>query len=544
MTNIQLTTHEIHPWRGDFTTGSLQMRGDFYYKDVYYPVGLPQELQEISSVRDFEEKRKFLSGNFALVCKCGGKTILAVDRISIYPLFYGRNGAAISVSDSFAFMEQQQTERKGDVASQIEFLAAQMVLGNRTLLQNIFALMAGQYAVIDDQCGEVSLHDYDIHAHTETYPHDDDWLFQKHEEILDDVFTRMIQRLKGRKVVLFLSGGFDSRLIAVQLQKHHYTNVLCVSFGGKKDLEAIVAKEVAEKLGFEWKLLEVDPHMVRKLAATDLQVQNFLKRASNGLRVPYLEAVILHSYFERGELPKDCVIVNGNSGDFIEGEQFCTAFVEGHNYSCQELVDEILKKHFLISGKRVCSHKPLRKAIQEELELDEKRTYSYYECQELFEQFNWRERQSKYVVTSVCEAEELFQVDWSLPLWDDALVDFWLNVPIEERAYRKLYYKIVGHEPFATANVITPYLATVNTLKKKCLPVVRAFYPVKKLVCAYLWPDSLYYTAKLSQFIKILSYTKGYQTNTISVLAYVLTQTIYYPYYGDTCKFLKEHLDI
>ena len=102
--------------------------------------------------------------------------------------------------------------------------------------------------------------------------------------------------------------------------------------------------------------------------------------------------------------------------------------------------------------------------------------------------------------------------------------------------------KMVGHEPLPTANIDTPYLFVVNCLKKICPWIVTALYPIKKLI-DFLRVDSLCYTVNLKQFLRVLSYTKGYRTDTISIYAYFLSQTLYKQYYGNTCRFIKQQLN-
>lgn len=541
MTTVELRTHDIYPWRSGRDTCEVWIRGLFRYRGAYYEDDIPNELLKISSEEDFKAVRSQLSGNYALICKVGKLTFAAVDRIAVYPLFYACSPQGALIGDSFTMMESHQEHPCGDEESQMEFLASQMVIGNRTMIKNVYTIEAGQYLVIDET-DRATLHDYDTHSHTESYPNDVAWLTEKHNEVVDDVFERMISTLHGRKVVLFLSGGYDSRLVAVQLHKHNYTNVLCVSYGKESDREASVAHKIADACGFEWILLDTDFRYVRTLIRTDAEMQAYQVHASNGLRVPYLEAVLLRPYFESGRIPTDCVIVNGNSGDFIEGDQFCSQFVPGKEYSYSQLIDVILDKHFTLSGKIISEFPTFRHIIYNLLHLSKSRMYSYDECQELFEQFNWRERQCKYVITSMCECEDLLHVDWRLPLWDDALVDFWLNVPIEQRAYRNLYYKIVGHENLPTANVITPYRKLIDFSKEHFAPIISFLYPFKKLY-DFLGPDSPYYTSGVSEYLRLLSYTKGYRTNSVSFYAYVLSQTIYKPYFGDTRKFVKKMLN-
>ena len=543
MVKVLVREHGVYPWQGSLEENGTIIRGTFYFDGKRYENDIPEELKHIETEEEFQAIRKKLTGRYAIICQGSNMTFFAVDRIAIYPLFYGiTEKKDIIISDSFELIERELSHVIPDTEAMLQFLCTQAAYGNRTLAQNIKTLLAGQYVVLDHETSEIFIHDYDTHTHTEAYPHDYQWLFQKHEEVLDDVFQRMIEELNGKKVILFLSGGYDSRLVALQLKKHNYTNVICVSFGRNKTRDFNVAKEVAEQLGFEWMGIDVDRYTMMHLFE-DETTKKWLKECSNGFRVPYQESIILKPYFDRGFFPKDCVIINGNSGDFIEGAQFTPRFTVGETYSAEDIVEAVRLRHFMLSGEKLAKHKDHRNTIRAALNLNDCKDYSYFECQELYEKINWRERQSKFVVSSIWECEELYQVEWKLPLWDDALVDYWLNVPIEERAYRNLYYKMVCGESLPTANVMTPYLFTVNTVKKLCFPLIRMGYPVKKML-GYLRNDSDYYVCDRQTFSKILSYTKGFQTDVVTVLAYMVAQHLYGRYFGDVVKFAQEQIKI
>ena len=60
----------------------------------------------------------------------------------------------------------------------------------------------------------------------------------------------------------------------------------------------------------------------------------------------------------------------------------------------------------------------------------------------------------------------------------------------------------------------------------------------------YLRSDSDYYVCDRRTFSKILSYTKGFQTDVVTVLAYMVAQHLYGRYFGDVVKFAKEQIKI
>ena len=69
--------------------------------------------------------------------------------------------------------------------------------------------------------------------------------------------------------------------------------------------------------------------------------------------------------------------------------------------------------------------------------------------------FNVQERQAKFIVNSV-RAYEYFGYEWLIPLWDNALFDFWAKVPITLRYQRRLYFQAVNHrQPYTNDSSLT-----------------------------------------------------------------------------------------
>ena len=85
-------------------------------------------------------------------------------------------------------------------------------------------------------------------------------LFHKLDRIYEDTFSRLISWLDGRQAVIPLSGGYDSRLIALMLKELGYNNVLCFTYntGGAK-WEVDISRRVAKNLGFCWHYVHSNP---------------------------------------------------------------------------------------------------------------------------------------------------------------------------------------------------------------------------------------------------------------------------------------------
>ena len=55
----------------------------------------------------------------------------------------------------------------------------------------------------------------------------------------------------------------DPRFLASGLRHFGYKNVLCLSYGRKRNIEIKIAKKVAKKLGYDWMQIEYTPSKVK-----------------------------------------------------------------------------------------------------------------------------------------------------------------------------------------------------------------------------------------------------------------------------------------
>ena len=56
----------------------------------------------------------------------------------------------------------------------------------------------------------------------------------------------------------------------------------------------------------------------------------------------------------------------------------------------------------------------------------------------IFENWEWKERQSKFIINS-CRVYEFYGFEWRLPLWDLEFINYWSRIPLEMRENKKLY---------------------------------------------------------------------------------------------------------
>ena len=94
---------------------------------------------------------------------------------------------------------------------------------------------------------------------------------------IEKIIKKSIKEVNGKTVIIPLSAGLDSRLIASGLKHFNYKNVKCFSYGLKNNYEAKMSKKISEKLGYEWAFVEIN-HTARKFYQSKKYI-NYLKVA-------------------------------------------------------------------------------------------------------------------------------------------------------------------------------------------------------------------------------------------------------------------------
>lgn len=478
-----------------------------------------------------------LNGNYAMIIDNTSYTIAIVDRICSYPLYYAVRENDIYISDSIELLRDELGLVSIDINAKAEFLGSGFVFGNKTLFHGIHQLLAGQYLKIVKSSGELMVKDYFLHLHKDEYTYDAKEMCRRLNEVVTESIQRMIDSIHGRQIALFLSGGYDSKLIATTLKRLNYDSVICISLGSMTTRDVSVAKQIAETVGYPWIRIDVSKHMWRKYRKNGTIDKRVMVSAATN-QLAYIQGMTLLELQESGVLAPNCVAITGNSGDAIEGADVTHLFFPGQTYAAEDIVNAIRNRHLVLSGYRYSLNPMLYKDIYPYLNLafENKRSFTDEEAEEIYELFNWRERQAKYVVADARNYDDFLGIDWRLPLWDNAFVDFWLRVPYVLRYDRKLYYQYVQAETLPSANDITVPRKVIDWCKGHAKAVVAFLYPIKN-ICDYLFSNDYYFSSygivSFAEFAKIWNLTKGYRGAPHTPLLYYTWKLCYERYEGD-----------
>lgn len=377
---------------------------------------------------------------------CGynnGRLIAAVDHIRSFPLFYGAKNNEFFISDCAEWVRERVGDGEMDPSSKREFELAGYVLGSNTLYPNVKQIQAGEYIDVRFDmagCVTVDKHRYFKLTHRDRLIYDEEELLSELHNVSVRSVERLVKYANGRKVLVPLSGGYDSRLIASLLKLVGYKNVLCFSYGIPGNKEAEYSKCIAEKLGLDWVFVEYSGLAWKKSWESPC-AEKYRRMASNHSSLPHVQDwLAIHKLVDEGTVRSDSFVV-------APGHCCVTSYIPKtvlqRKLPPDVTLRSIVNTHF--TGRPLAHHAVSIKELKFKLydygfALDGDKDQVVSEIVG----FNWAERQAKYINNSV-RVYEHFGLDWWLPLWDREFCDYWTEFPLELRLDRVFYKRFVSY---------------------------------------------------------------------------------------------------
>jgi len=325
----------------------------------------------------------------------------------------------------------------------MEFIQTVYPPRHKTLYPQVQQLEAGTYAQISD-AGEIDANEYYQYYHHPEERELEDFAGEL-KDVFYSVFQDVLARLKNKTAVIPLSGGYDSRIIALMLKEFGMDNIVAFTYGKKDNAEARVSKSMADRLGLDWKFVEYRREDWKKWSESD-EWKEYVQFAANGTSVAHIQDFPATKEIVR-EHPGDLVFVPGHSGDFVAGSHLPYEITLDKPYTKDEVVQFILDKHFRLWELRGGIRTNAPDVVREiEASFGELPYENKEEASALFEYWDWRERQAKFIINSL-RVYEFYEKSWDIPLWDDRFMEFFKKVPVKWR-YKKYLYDYTLHKMF------------------------------------------------------------------------------------------------
>lgn len=452
---------------------------------------LPFRRTHTSSVLDrVATTAEMLDGFFAAVVTSGDAMYVVADGARSIPLYYASDGPIVSdrgqvVADAVG------TEI--DPVAESEFLLTRYVTGDETIWAKVRSTVPGEVHQVSSN--GVCRHRYRPH-----WPGGNTYLDRPEnngtscggEDVLQTGFETALDRLQrvadGRPIVIPLSGGFDSRLLAAGLVDRDH-EVIGFTFGRSGHPDVEVSREVADRLDIRWEFVPYTQHdwatWYHGSAGNE-----YRQRAFGGDALPFLaEWPAVHQLKTSGRVPADALFCPGHTVATPSERlpQFSANGTEMAGSSDESgdtieptiaaLVEYIVETHYSLwewdsEAFRSAISKRVRRGL---LGNRSSNTIANAEiAAAAYERWEVMGRMATFTNGDLRVYEDA-GLDWWLPLWDPAYAAAWQQLPAETRRGKS------SHTALAT----TYYEQAADVSSKRSTVTDRSLSPSDRM-CALL----------------------------------------------------------
>jgi asparagine synthase (glutamine-hydrolysing) len=389
------------------------------------------------------EKYNELEIGWGLVIVDTNELIIVSDKLRTFPFFYKTGKNTIEVTDNCnRIISDEDTI---DEYSSFEYKAAGFVRGNRTLYNNIFQTEAGSIVEISlSNSNTINLKSYFDYYNSDSIIIQPNLLLTELEIVTQKLIDEIKSKYYNRRIIIPLSSGLDSRYVAYLVKKSGIEDVLCFTYGKENFKEVVKAKDIAKKIELNWVHVPYSRKTWRETKQNKLFINYLYNDSWIGSLAHIQDWPAIHWLIENGYVNSDSIIMPGHTGDFISGGHI-PVVLQKEDSTVTELLEALLEKHFRVHRPNLNDENSIRlkrELLKNILSLG-KGNKNPYNNSRYIEHFDWKERQSKFIVNSI-QVYNSFNLDWYLPLWSNLQIEFWSKVPIDYKFDKKLYIKYLG----------------------------------------------------------------------------------------------------
>ncbi len=444
MNKIQLNDNKGYRWhshKGVWAKGYL-----FDEKDaIWSNESLPEYFATCHDKKSFHTKLVNSNGLFSVIIERNGLLMAGVDRVRMFPLFYMIQNKSLYISDNPEELKPVSSDLNS--LSVAEFLATGFVTGKYLLLNGLCQIEAGQMVIAEK-------HNIETHWYHNMINNDDccDATVGSREqqlaEVLEKMFVRAGKAAGNRKIAIPLSGGFDSRLIALMFKELGFKDVVCFTYGRKNNHEAVISEKVARKLGFPWFFIEYN----QKTCGNYLKDEDFLNFTlftSKYCSMPFLQDYFaIKNLREQNIIDDNSILIPGHSGDVTAGSRL---FPKLHNqYDTEKMADMIFENNYgMVKPVFKDKTKLKRKIISQIENYNNENNKSSH----IYQNWDLKERQAKFINNST-NVINWFGYQHYLPFWDIEFMDFFTKLDFGQKLYKNLYNDVLINKYFKTNGLL------------------------------------------------------------------------------------------
>ena len=249
---VSLPKQTLTPFLLTYFENTLTLNGQEIAPTSYPILLAPLKQNEYRFVESEHELKK--SSQSILLDSIASKIAISTSWFGEYQLFYYIDSSNLLVCSSYEtavdFLRARSIALEVDEVAVWEYLVFEHPLRSRTLCRQIKKIMLGKKMEFSLKPLSLKITSSYTLRYSDSYgSSDEEKLTAQATEILSSLITPEIhQILRGKRVLLLLSGGVDSRLIGALLKKNDIP-FECITYGPWESAESYMAKRVANALG-------------------------------------------------------------------------------------------------------------------------------------------------------------------------------------------------------------------------------------------------------------------------------------------------------
>ena len=427
---------------------TIWIKGYFYSHTIDKIVNICKNIKK-DEISSFIES---IDGHFAIVVHKDDFTFIAVDKIRSTPLFFTKIKDNFFIdSDPKNLVNLNSFDKIIEENARLEIAMSGFVIGNKTIYKNLHSLKAGEIVIFQGNSYEyLQYYKYFGEIINKSF---EDYLKELSEVTLN-IFRKMLNKIGDRQIIIPLSAGNDSRLVASILKHLGAKNVKCYSYGTPANFEVKIAKIISQKLDYEWKFIPLT-HKSEKFFYASKDYKKYLDYSETYCSVPYIQSLSTVKYLKNiNWINDDAIFINGNTGDFISGGHINlnildASKLENIEFRKENILSQLIEKHFSLWGylKTDLNKNNLKVNLWNEIVEGCSDIQKNSNDHLLYEYSEFIDRQSKYVISGQ-RIYEYYGYDWRLPLWNDEYLLFWQKVPLNYKLKQKLYIEMLKKNNF------------------------------------------------------------------------------------------------
>lgn len=408
-----------------YVYGSVFFNGDLLTKNETVSL-----FQDIDNISDFQSKLKQTRGQFSIIVELESAILMTTDLMSTHPLFYSSK----VISDEYEYIESSEVQTEMELGTMFGWLNDGKCTFNDTLSPNISRVRAGEIVELQIKNGELTKTEsksiYDVISDTKS----------NFGDILNRVFSRIKSEINGDSVILPLSGGNDSRLIAYILYQLDFdVYCLCWDTGNNSD-ELQRSEYIADQLDFEWGTIDMRPkNWEKKFNSKEYKkIKNDV--GYYGTHDPHPRTIhVLQHLKNSTQFPDSGYILPGHN-PFHAGarHEIPEPWYYTDNIPIEEFTNEFLKYTFDcdIGDRKI--NELIRKKLEKSIPQNSV-SISNEKAIRIFEHWYCKEVCPARTGTHQRIYEEFNYSVW-FPYFDIDILSFYFDIPLKKRR-RRIYFK-------------------------------------------------------------------------------------------------------